>query len=117
MRHAQQPAASNPAEGRTQRPAPRTRAGTNIYTTFVVGLTLFKIVPRQTFGRIQSKLFPIYFNVTTGTNALVLATLLLSKEPAVQASTAAVTLGVTLLANLANQFVIEPQATKLMFAR
>ncbi len=32
--------------------------GTLVYTTFVVGLTLFKNLPRQTFGRVQSKLFP-----------------------------------------------------------
>lgn len=37
--------------------------GTVIYTTFIAGITMFKNLPRQTFGRLQSKLFPKYFNL------------------------------------------------------
>ena len=35
--------------------------GTVFYTTFIAGLTMFKNLPRQTFGTLQSKLFPKYF--------------------------------------------------------
>jgi hypothetical protein len=37
--------------------------GTNWYTTFVLGITMFNNLPRKTFGRLQSKLFPKYFMV------------------------------------------------------
>lgn len=37
--------------------------GTVFYTTFVAGITMFKALPRQTFGKLQSKLFPKYFSL------------------------------------------------------
>lgn len=37
--------------------------GTMVYTTFVLGITAFKNLPRQTFGKLQSKLFPKYFSL------------------------------------------------------
>jgi hypothetical protein len=39
--------------------------GTVIYTTFVAGITMFKNLPRRTFGTLQSKLFPKYFQLCT----------------------------------------------------
>lgn len=44
--------------------------GTVMYTTFVAGITMFKNLPRQTFGKLQAKLFPKYFAL--GSAALVL---------------------------------------------
>ena len=44
--------------------------GTVFYTTFVAGITMFKNLPRRTFGSLQSKLFPLYFKLCTGTLAL-----------------------------------------------
>jgi Domain of unknown function (DUF4149) len=44
--------------------------GTMVYTTFIVGITAFKNLPRQTFGKLQSKLFPKYFSL--GSICLVL---------------------------------------------
>jgi ABC-type spermidine/putrescine transport system permease subunit II len=35
--------------------------GSVAYTTFVLGITMFKNLPRQTFGKLQAKLFPKYF--------------------------------------------------------
>ena len=35
--------------------------GTLMYTTFVLGITMFNNLPRQTFGKLQAKLFPKYF--------------------------------------------------------
>ena len=37
--------------------------GTVVYTTFVAGITMFKNLPRRVFGKIQSKLFPLYFQL------------------------------------------------------
>ena len=33
--------------------------GANVWTTFFAGITMFKNLPRQTFGKLQSKLFPL----------------------------------------------------------
>lgn len=44
--------------------------GTMVYTTFILGITAFRNLPRQTFGKLQSKLFPKYF--TLGSICLVL---------------------------------------------
>ena len=35
--------------------------GTMMYTTFIAGITMYRNLPRQTFGKLQSKLFPQYF--------------------------------------------------------
>lgn len=34
--------------------------GVNLWTTFFAGITMFKNLPRQTFGKLQAKLFPLY---------------------------------------------------------
>lgn len=39
--------------------------GTNAYTTFVLGITMFKNLPRKTFGKLQAKLFPKYFGLSS----------------------------------------------------
>jgi hypothetical protein len=39
--------------------------GTMAYTTFVVGITAFKNLDRQTFGKLQAKLFPKYFALSS----------------------------------------------------
>jgi len=44
--------------------------GTVFYTTFIAGLTMFKNLPRQTFGRLPSKLFPKYFSLCSLTLVL-----------------------------------------------
>jgi Domain of unknown function (DUF4149) len=44
--------------------------GTMVYTTFVLGITMFKNLPRQTFGKLQAKLFPMYFALSSVTIVL-----------------------------------------------
>jgi Domain of unknown function (DUF4149) len=39
--------------------------GTMVYTTFVLGITMFKNLPRKTFGNLQAKLFPKYFALSS----------------------------------------------------
>ena len=41
--------------------------GTMFYTTFIFGITAFKNLPRQTFGKLQAKLFPKYFSLCSAT--------------------------------------------------
>ena len=49
--------------------------GTMAYTTFVLGITMFKNLPRQTFGKLQAKLFPKYFLLSTITIMLQVSVL------------------------------------------
>lgn len=44
--------------------------GTVFWTTFIAGITMFKNLPRRTFGTLQSKLFPLYFQLCAGVLAL-----------------------------------------------
>jgi hypothetical protein len=39
--------------------------GTMFYTTFILGITMFKNLPRKTFGTLQAKLFPMYFGLSS----------------------------------------------------
>ncbi|KAG2494715.1 hypothetical protein HYH03_007229 [Edaphochlamys debaryana] len=92
--------------------------GTQLWNTFFVGLTMFKNLPRQTFGRVQSKLFPMYFSLTAGANLLALATAALAGAGANPAGTRALAaLGVSLAGLLFNWLYLEPLCTKLMFDR
>ncbi|CAB9506924.1 Transmembrane protein 205 [Seminavis robusta] len=88
--------------------------GTVFYTTFIAGLTMFKALPRQTFGKLQSKLFPKYFALSSLTIVLQLITA--SRLPGIAAASSRA-LGVSLVMTLLNQFILEPKSTKVMFDR
>lgn len=90
--------------------------GTNVWNSFFVGITMFKNMPRQMFGRVQSKLFPLYFGLTTSCNALLLGSLMLVPSSLSTTSVLA-TLGASLGASLLNWLVLEPKCTSLMFER
>ena len=92
-----------------------TQLGTTIYTTFFAGILMFKNLPRQTFGKLQSHLFPAYFSIIAATLFIQAATLALS--PAGLAKPQAISLGVGLLSTLANLLWAEPAATESMFKR
>ena len=66
------------------------------------------------FGRLQAKLFPIYFTLLAATSVLQAATLALGPG---LARPQAVTLGVGLAATLLNLVVVEPASTRSMFER
>ncbi|CAE8731544.1 unnamed protein product [Polarella glacialis] len=77
--------------------------GTNVWTTFIAGITMFKNLPRQQFGSLQAKLFPKYFQMGAACTAVMLGT----------ASRMGLPMGpalVTLLTTLANMLYLEPQA-------
>lgn len=92
-----------------------TQFGTMVYTTFFAGILMFKNLPRQTFGRLQSHLFPAYFSIIAACLAVQGLTLWLS--PFGIAQKQAINLGVGLVATLGNLLVAEPAATASMFKR
>lgn len=92
--------------------------GTVAYTTFVAGITMFKNLPRQTFGKLQAKLFPKYFALSSFTLTLQLITLKSLKAMSGKAAhSSAKALGVALLMTLINQFYLEPKSTSNMMER
>ena len=90
--------------------------GSMVYTTFFAGMTMFKNLPRQTFGRLQSKLFPMYFKIHAACLCVMIGTI-----PALAAGGASrfpLAACLTALAfTVANIFYIEPASTKVMFQR
>eukprot|EP00889_Picochlorum_renovo_P005416 jgi/Picre1/32446/NNA_007792.t1 len=90
--------------------------GTLVWTSFIFGLVAFKTLARQTFGKLQSKLFPKYFALTGAAPGLMLATLhyLTGGAPPV---TEVRLLGISVACAVANLLVAEPAATSVMFER
>jgi len=89
--------------------------GINVWTTFFAGVTMFKNLPRQVFGRLQAKLFPQYFWLSTGSSLLALATLFYSGTGILRPQ--AICLGVALGGSVVNLAAVEPIATSVMLDR
>lgn len=89
--------------------------GSVAYTTFIAGITMFKNLPRQTFGKLQAKLFPKYFAL--GSTMLVLQIVTLPSLPATVKNASTKVLGLALIMTLSNQFYLEPLSTKNMVRR
>jgi len=87
--------------------------GTNVWNSFFVGLTMFKNMPRQTFGRVQSKLFPMYFALTTGCNLVLLGSLYLAQGGLAAAPSNAVTTLLPLMHTIINPTLSSQQYTAL----
>jgi len=84
--------------------------GTAVWTTFIAGATMRKNLPRQQFGKVQSKLFPKFFQLGTLCTAVMLlsgARLGLPLGPAIA----------SLTFTLMNLLYLEPKATGVMFER
>jgi len=93
--------------------------GVNFYTTFVLGITLFKNLPVQMFGRLQSKLFPMYFQLLSGCLVVLLSSRKAVGLPAGILSDVSSRnlLIVSLVCTLLNLFYLEPATTTNMFRR
>ena len=89
--------------------------GSVAYTTFIAGITMFKNLPRQTFGKLQAKLFPKYFSL--GSITLVLQLITASVLPSAIKPLATKTLALALVMNLSNQLYLEPKSTDNMMRR
>jgi len=115
--------------------------GFNVWQSFVGGILAYKTLPRQTFGLLQSRIFPVYFSLSTLLTAGLL-TLEVKLRPALyhallrapvatlrtlytagQFSPKSVltsTTGLVLMSGLAhfiNGAYVGPEASKVMFKR
>ncbi|XP_048131389.1 uncharacterized protein LOC115755510 isoform X1 [Rhodamnia argentea] len=95
--------------------------GTCAWVTFVSSYVLAGALPRQQFGMVQSKMYPVYFRAMFSSVALTLVGHLLGQGRQVFASKPEMLQGLNLLASLplvlANMLYLEPRATKIMFER
>ncbi|KAI0029990.1 hypothetical protein K488DRAFT_55175 [Vararia minispora EC-137] len=99
--------------------------GMSFWVTFFGGVIAFRALPRQMFGALQHRTFPVYFNMTialsaplaaywTYTHPAVLEHYL---NPRVADVAQAYALGVVFLSQALNAFVIGPLTSKTMFKR
>lgn len=90
--------------------------GTLGWTSTVFGIVAFRTLPRQMFGKLQSKLFPKYFTVTGAAPAFMMGTLYYLMQGSVPMHELRV-LGVAALTAILNLGIAEPAATRVMFQR
>ncbi|KAF5356054.1 hypothetical protein D9756_004186 [Leucocoprinus leucothites] len=99
--------------------------GMAVWVTFFGGIIAFKTLPRQQFGALQHKVFPIYFVQT-----ILLTSALLTKwiyshpdvvthiaKPWVADVAQVYALGSVVVAQGANYFIIGPMTSRTMFQR
>lgn len=91
--------------------------GSTTWVTFIGGITMFKSMPRQMFGKVQAKLFPQYFALHAACVVLCAGTLAFGMGSGGVGRPQALALGLALAASLANLLWLEPCATKVMFQR
>ncbi|GLB36463.1 putative protein with domain of unknown function (DUF4149) [Lyophyllum shimeji] len=99
--------------------------GMSLWITFFGGVIAFKTLPRQQFGNLQHKTFPVYFVLSIIVSAFLL-TLWTVEHPHVVTHIArpnvadvaqAYALATVLLCQCVNYFVIGPLTSKTMFER
>jgi hypothetical protein len=81
------------------------------------GITMFKNMPRQMFGKVQSKLFPLYFAVISACCAVLLGTVQYGHLAGAATQNVNGVLLLGLITGLSNLFFIEPKATAVLFER
>ncbi|THU70927.1 hypothetical protein C4D60_Mb08t30150 [Musa balbisiana] len=95
-----------------------TAYGASVWVTFVSGNVLATALPRQQFGLVQSKLYPVYFRLVAYSTALTLVAHFFGRDRRILAERVQ---GYNLLGALVlvliNMFFLEPKATKVMFER
>jgi len=99
--------------------------GTAVWVTFFGGIIAFRALPRQMFGTLQHRTFPVYFNVTVLVASGLLAAWTYTHDnvivhvanPLVPDVLQAYTLAVVILSQGLNSFVIGPLTSKTMFKR
>ncbi|KAF5744227.1 hypothetical protein HS088_TW08G00825 [Tripterygium wilfordii] len=95
--------------------------GMCVWVTFVSSYVLAEALPRQQFGVVQSKIYPVYFMAMTYSVGLALLGLLLGQRKKLFSNKVEMLQAYNLLASLlmvlTNAFYLEPRATKVMFTR
>ncbi|XP_010912527.1 uncharacterized protein [Elaeis guineensis] len=95
-----------------------TAYGTCVWVTFVSSHVLATALPRQQFGLVQSKLYPVYFRVVAyGVGVAWLAHFLGQDGRAVAERLQGYNLLGSFVLVLVNMLFLEPKATKVMFER
>lgn len=91
-----------------------TAYGASVWVTFVSGNVLATALPRQQFGLVQSKLYPVYFRLVAYSTALTLVAHFFGRDRRILAERVQ---GYNLLGALVlvliNMFFLEPKATKV----
>jgi hypothetical protein len=89
--------------------------GCSVWVSFVAGLVMFKNLPRHTFGRLQSKLFPAYFLFS----ALMIGVSIVSASALTSEwqQRYKIPLSSILVTVLVNLVYLEPKTTAVMFER
>ncbi|RRT85686.1 hypothetical protein B296_00008490 [Ensete ventricosum] len=91
-----------------------TAYGACVWVTFVSGNVLATALPRQQFGLVQSKLYPVYFRVVAYSTALTLGAHFLGRNRRILAERVqSYNLLGALVLVLINMFFLEPMATKV----
>jgi len=99
--------------------------GMSLWVSFFAGVIAYKALPRQQFGALQHRIFPVYFTCSVALSSILLGLWTYSHPdvipnlaaPWVADVTQAYTLAGILLAQASNQFVIGPLTSKTMFKR
>ncbi|KAJ4828937.1 hypothetical protein Tsubulata_049963 [Turnera subulata] len=98
-----------------------TAYGTCLWITFVSSYVLARALPKQQFGMVQSKIYPVYFNVMAYSIGLALLAHLVGQRKLVFRHTPEILQAFNLLAAIAavlvNMLYLEPLATKTMIER
>lgn len=93
-----------------------TMYGSSFWVTFVSGLILSKYIPRQQFGYVQSRIFPVYLRILiVGQSVLFILHSILHPwfiEDGVERWELS-NFGLMIASTLINAYVLEPQATKV----
>jgi Domain of unknown function (DUF4149) len=88
--------------------------GCSMWVSFVAGIIMFQNLPRHTFGRLQSKLFPAYFLFSAIMMVLSIAT---ASALPLSTSRSTIPLYSILVTILINLVYLEPKTTAVMFER
>lgn len=94
--------------------------GCSVWVSFIAGIVMFKTLPRHTFGRLQSKLFPAYFIFSAGAIIIAIVTsgaLMVSRDDTTTTTNIPYSLIVILACTLLNLLYFEPATTRVMYQR
>ncbi|EFJ32072.1 hypothetical protein SELMODRAFT_169057 [Selaginella moellendorffii] len=94
--------------------------GTSLWVTFIGGIIMFKHLPRHQFGNLQSKLFPVYFEMLAVCSTACIGAFSLLHPWGSSTSAEKMQLGAlvfSLMATLLNLLVFEPMTIKTMKER
>ncbi|WOH08685.1 hypothetical protein DCAR_0728130 [Daucus carota subsp. sativus] len=95
--------------------------GMSMWMTFVSCYILGDALPREQFGMLQSKLYPIYYKIQAYSTGVALMAHLFSRGKKIVSSSAeifySINLVMSLLMSLGNFLYLEPKATQIMSER